>query len=82
MDTVVKSLACCVNTIPFWGLISAQHCLNTPHGTCTGATVKTQVYDQLGSVGVWPHVGPVPVDGRCLINSFLREHGADCMMLV
>ena len=51
-------------------------------GVCAGATVKTQVYDQLGTTGVWPHEGPVPVDGRCLLNSFLRGHGAERLVPV
>ena len=42
---------------------------------CAGATVRSQVFDQLGPFGTWPQDKPVQIDGRSVRNSFLERTG-------
>ena len=37
--------------------------------------MRSQVWDQLGPYGIWPHVSPVEVDGRAVRNSFIQRIG-------
>ena len=67
-------------TCAVWVLQSSTtRCLPAMHA---GATVRSQVFDQVGPYGVWPHKGRLDVDGRALRNSFIDRVGASSLVKV
>ena len=37
--------------------------------------MRSQVWDQLGPLGIWPHVSAVEVDGRAIRSKFIQRVG-------